>query len=94
MVDRGNVTLLHDVNLDMEAFWEEIPRLADKNGKSSLEKFSELLQRSMFIKCVHTVKKCCVQFGRGEVTIELKTRVTVFCLFCMIHCIVCYIDYT
>jgi hypothetical protein len=27
MVDGRNRTLLHDVNLDMEAFWEEIPRI-------------------------------------------------------------------
>jgi hypothetical protein len=71
IVDGGNRTLLHDVNLDMEAFWEEIPRLADKNTKSSLDKFSHLLERSMFINCVHTARNYCVQFGRGEVTIEL-----------------------
>ena len=68
---RKDKPLLHDIYLDIEAFWEVVPIVKNLNTNSSLKKMSFLLQKSIFINCVYTAKDYCMQFSKGEINIDL-----------------------
>ena len=68
---RKDKPVLHDIYLDIEAFWEVAPTLKNLHTNSSLKKMSFLLQRSIFINCVYTAKDYCMKFAKGEINIDL-----------------------
>ena len=58
--DRKSVSLLYDVNLDVEQFWLTVSKLSSLRNSSS-EKFSFLLGDSLIMNCVLRAQEFCQQ---------------------------------